>query len=172
MDLDTQAPPVAPPDFDALFRETFVGVARAAALVARDPGVGQEVAQEAFARLLERWDQMEGSEHARRFAYRVAINLARSHVRKHIRVTLAGLDPARRPIEPSTRADDWLEIRAALGALSARQRAVVVLVDYADLDAAEAGRILGISAGTVRAHLMRGRRALRERLRIEEREER
>lgn len=172
MELDTQAPSVAAREFDAFFRDTFVGVARAAALVARDVGVGQEVAQEAFARLLERWDRMEGSEHARRFAYRVAINLARSHVRKHVRVILAGLDPAGRPVEPSTRAEDWLRIRAALGALSARQRAVVVLVDYADLDAAEAGRVLGISAGTVRAHLMRGRRALRERLQTEERGER
>ena len=52
----------------------------------------------------------------------------------------------------------------ALGALSPRQRACVILVDYADMDAAGAADILGMSAATVRVHLMRGRRALQERL--------
>src|SRR5947207_3874068 len=86
-------------DFDTFFRETFVEVARAAALVARDPGVGQELAQEAFFRVYERWTQMESPEHARRFAFRVAINLARSHVRKHFRVALAGLAPRQEPTD-------------------------------------------------------------------------
>lgn len=42
-------------DFDSFFRTHFGRVARAAALVARDPGTGQDLAQEAFARLFERW---------------------------------------------------------------------------------------------------------------------
>ena len=40
----------------------------------------------------------------------------------------------------------------------------MILVDYADMDAAGAADILGMSAATVRVHLMRGRRALQERL--------
>jgi DNA-directed RNA polymerase specialized sigma24 family protein len=80
-------------DFDGFYRDTFGSVARAAALVARDPGTGQELAQEAFFRLYERRDRFETIEHARRFAYRVAINLARSHLRKHLRVRLSGLEP-------------------------------------------------------------------------------
>ena len=76
---------VALPEFETFFRETFDGVARAAALVARDLGIGQELAQEAFFRLYERWSEMQSEEHARRFAYRVTINLARSHLRKHLR---------------------------------------------------------------------------------------
>ena len=165
MDLAAEVPATeALADFDAFFRDAFAGVARAAALVARDPGVGQELAQEAFFRLYERWGRIESLEHARRFAYRVAINLARSHVRKHLRVVLAGLEPGGRGEAPATRSEDWLVVSAALAELSARQRAVVVLVDYVDMDAAEAGTVLGISAATVRAHLLRGRRALRERL--------
>ena len=49
----------------------------------------------------------------------------------------------------------------ALGALSPRQRACVVLVDYVDMDQAEVAGILGMAAGTARVHLMRGRRTLR-----------
>lgn len=70
-------------DFDTFFRTYFPGVARAAALVARDPSTGQDLAQEAFARLYQRWHDMASVDHARNFVFRVAINLARSHLRKH-----------------------------------------------------------------------------------------
>jgi RNA polymerase sigma factor (sigma-70 family) len=155
-------------DFDTFFRETFVVVARAAALVARDPGVGQESAQEAFFRLYQRWPRMESAEHARRFAFRVAINLARSHLRKYLRVTLAGLEPRGERSEAVAQVDDWLVIRSALSGLSPRRRAVLVLVDYVGMDVAEAGEVMGISAGSVRTHLMRGRRDMRKRLGMRE----
>lgn len=72
----------APADFDTCYRELFPRVARTAALVARDPQLGPDLAQEAFARLYERWDRMASPEHARNFAFRVALNLARSHLRR------------------------------------------------------------------------------------------
>ena len=160
-------------DFDSFFRTHFERVARAAALVARDPGTGQDLAQEAFARLFERWRDMNSEDHARNFAYKVAINLAKSHLRKHLRVSFIGL---RRSDEPSAadgpgRSDDWLQVADALRSLSPRQRTCVVLVDYADMDASGAARVLGMKAGTVRVHLMRGRRALRERLGVAEGED-
>jgi hypothetical protein len=62
-------------DFDSFFRTHFEWVARAAAPVARDPGLGQDFAQEAFARLFARWRGMDSEDHARNFAYKVAINL-------------------------------------------------------------------------------------------------
>jgi RNA polymerase sigma-70 factor (ECF subfamily) len=160
-------------EFDPFFHAHFEKVARAAALVTRDAAAGQDLAQEAFMRLLERWDTMESDDHARNFAFKVAVNLARSHVRKHGRLSLYGL---RGPDAPGNTgamgpSDAWLEMTAALGALSPRQRACVVLVDYADMDSAAAAAILGMSAGTVRAHLMRGRRSLRASLGLARKEE-
>ncbi len=67
--------------------------------------------------------------------------------------------------------DAWFGMIDALGALSPRQRACVVLVDYADMDSAAAAGILGMSAGTVRVHLMRGRRALRDGLGLAQEED-
>ncbi|HEV8564088.1 MAG TPA: sigma factor-like helix-turn-helix DNA-binding protein [Actinomycetota bacterium] len=114
---------------------------------------------------------MQSEEHARNFAYRVAINLARSHVRKLGRVTLFGpRRPERATEDPNELTAAWLEMAEALAGLSPRQRACVVLIDYADMDAASAARILGLGTGTVRVHLMRGRRALRERLGLEPKE--
>src|SRR5207344_2366839 len=103
----------------------------------------------------------------------VAIDLARSHLRKNLRVSLFGL---RRSDEPeaddaATRSDDWLQVVDALRALSPRQRACVVLVDYVDMDASGAARVLGLGAGTVRVHLMRGRRVLRHSLGLPPRED-
>ena len=164
-------PGAAAADFDGFFRVQFPGVARAAALVARDIGAGQDAAQEAFARLFTRWHDMESPDHARNFAYRVAINLARSHLRKHARVSLFGLKRSEQATrDPNEHTVAWLEMSEALAGLTPRQRACVVLIDYADLDAASAARILGMGTGTVRVHLMRGRRALRERLGLEPKE--
>src|SRR5206468_10765134 len=124
-------------DFDSFFRTHFERVARAAALVARDPGTGQDVAQEAFARLFERWGDMGSEDHARNFAYKVAINLARSHLRKHLRVSFTGLrrSDEREGADAAIRSDDWLQVADALRSLSPRQRACVGLVDYAGMHA-------------------------------------
>jgi RNA polymerase sigma-70 factor (ECF subfamily) len=46
--------------------------------------------------------------------------------------------------------------------LSMRQRAVVVLTYWDDLDADEISRRLGISSGAVRKHLARARARLKE----------
>ena len=50
--MDIEAPvPMVTASFDDCFRDFFPGVARAAALVTRDPQLGPDIAQETFARL-------------------------------------------------------------------------------------------------------------------------
>jgi RNA polymerase sigma-70 factor (ECF subfamily) len=155
-------------DFDGCFRDLFPGVARAAALVARDHNLGPDIAQEAFARLYERWDRIESHDHARNFAYRVAVNLARSHLRRRIAAPF-GLSGPEGVVRDSTGSSAaWLDAVAALADLSPKQRSCVVLVDYADLDAASVSAVLGMAEATVRVHLLRGRRALRARLDLPE----
>ncbi|CAN5532761.1 hypothetical protein BH23ACT3_BH23ACT3_10530 [soil metagenome] len=56
-------------------------------------------------------------------------------------------------------------VTAALDGLSLRQRAVVFLTYWEDLGVADVGGRLGISEGSVKRHLARGRSALREVLR-------
>ena len=158
--------------FDELFRSMFPKVARTAALVTRDPGLGPDIAQEAFARLYERWDRMESPEHARNFVFRVAVNLGRSHLRRRLAAPFGLSGPEPSAPDATGRTDDWLTVAMALQGLSAHQRAAVVLIDYADLDSAAAAAILGITASTARSHLMRGRSALHEALGIPEEDDR
>jgi RNA polymerase sigma-70 factor (ECF subfamily) len=55
-------------------------------------------------------------------------------------------------------------VRDAVVALSVRQRAVIVLTYWADLDPRTVAERLGISEGSVRRHLARARAHLREAL--------
>lgn len=167
-----EATPTLTLDFDPFFHAHFPKVARAAAFVARDEGIGQELAQEAFVRALQRWGDLESDEHARNFVYKVAINLARSHMRKYARVRPYGLTGfGDRHVEAVNTTEDRIELFEALGGLTPRQRACVVLVDYVDMAPDAVARILGTSATTVRVHVMRGRSVLRDRLGYERMEE-
>jgi RNA polymerase sigma-70 factor (ECF subfamily) len=170
--MDTEAGPatelvLSPASFDAFFRDRFAGVARATALVVRDIQLGEDFAQEAFARLYPRWGAMESEEHARNFVFRVALNLARSHLRRRrllpFRLRREGFrDTFTEDMSGATA--ERMAIVEAFGGLSPRQRSCVVLIDYVGYDATYAAEVLGMNVGTVRVHLMRGRRALRERL--------
>ena len=56
------------------------------------------------------------------------------------------------------------ELRTALAALPARQRAAVVLRYYADLSEQQAGEALGCSSAAVRSMVARAMESLRERI--------
>ena len=53
------------------------------------------------------------------------------------------------------------EVLAAVARLSPRQRAVVYLTYWDDLDPMSVAEVLGISDGAVRRHLARARKSLR-----------
>jgi RNA polymerase sigma factor (sigma-70 family) len=90
-----------------------------------------------------------------RAVVRTALNRRRSSARK----------PTGAPLEDAADADevalDDPSLRAALEELSDRQRSVVFLRYYADLDYSAIGRILGIRRGTVGALLHAAHRSLR-----------
>jgi RNA polymerase sigma-70 factor (ECF subfamily) len=153
-------------DFDRFFRQQFPIVARTVALVVHDFETGQDVAQESFARLYVRWERMESQEHARNFVFKVAITMARSHLRRQRRQLAARLEgPGRTAlVDEAARAADRVTLAAALGGLSGRQRVCLALVDYAELEVRTVARLLRIRSSTVRVHLSRGRRALAQAL--------
>ena len=70
-------------------------------------------------------------------------------------------------LDAAERADARAHLGAALAALTATRRAVVLLHDVEGWTHREIGDHLGIAEGTVRAHLFWARRALRERLSAE-----
>jgi RNA polymerase sigma factor (sigma-70 family) len=99
-------------------------------------------------------------ENRRAYLYRAVLNESRKW---HRRNALRSRHEARLRGAPTWELPDFRpEVRAAVERLSVRQRAVVLLTYWADLDVGAVAGTLGISDGAVRRHLARGRARLRE----------
>lgn len=146
-------------DFDALFREAGSGVFRT--LYAYTGGrrdIAEEAMAEAFARALARSGTIRDPV---AWIYRTAFRLANEELRAERR-----RGPA--PGEEASPAPELSGLMEALRRLSPNQRAAIVLRHVLDLDVSEVAHRMGTAAPTVRVHIHRGRKRLRELLGAEE----
>ncbi|OLF11356.1 sigma-70 family RNA polymerase sigma factor [Actinophytocola xanthii] len=139
-------------EFDALFDSSFETMKRLAYLLGADDP--ENIAQESFVRLHERWDTLAAPDRAAGYLRRTVVNLSRTRLR-HLRVVRRV--PEARPIhevsaeEAVLAGDDHPRLRAVLAALPRRQRQVIVLRYWLDLDQNAIAETLGIAVGTVKA---------------------
>jgi RNA polymerase sigma-70 factor (ECF subfamily) len=147
--------------FETFFETEVVRLYRALCLVTRDPYEAEELTQEAFVRVLERWDRVSIMENPSGYLYRTAMNAFRKTRRRAQVATrrALGIEPSADSI--ATIDGDDVAMRA-LATLTERQRAAVVLTDLLGYPSAEAGAILGMRPGTVRTHVARAHAALKE----------
>jgi RNA polymerase sigma-70 factor, ECF subfamily len=123
-------------------------------------GEAEEIMQDAFLALLERWDQVSVMEDPEAYLYRTAMNVFRQRVRRasvRLRKALNVLPPDDALVLVEARD----EATRALALLTPRERQAIVLTAYLGYSSEEAGRILGIKASTVRVLTTRARAALR-----------
>ena len=143
----------------ALFREHHVELVRLALLMVGDLATAEDVVQDAFEHLHRRWHRLREPGAGLAYARSTVMNGCRSvHrrsavARKHA-PRLAG--PVIYSPDAATGLAEHGELVTALRSLSRRQREVLVLRFYADLDAAEIAATLRISASTVRSTTSRG----------------
>jgi RNA polymerase sigma-70 factor, ECF subfamily len=143
--------------YEAHHRRLFVSLC----LVTGDRQEAEEVMQEAFVRLLERWDRLPTIDDPSGYLFRVSMNVFRNRYR---RAKLA----LRRTFEPGAPADDLAVVEGrdavvrALRTLTPQQRQAAVLTWLLGYSSEEAGRMLGIRASTVRVLTSRARAAMRE----------
>ena len=119
--------------------------------------------QEAFVRVLERWDRVARMDRPEGYLYRTAMNLHRNRQRR-ARLALRKLTSSAAGTDEFHRAEERDALARALAKLPPRQRAAVVLTELLDCSSEDAGRILGVRSGTVRALAYQARNALREAL--------
>ncbi len=150
-------------DFDAFFAAEHERLFRAMVLLCGDPAEADDLAQEGFVAVLEKWDRVSVMDSPVAYLYRAAVNAHRSRVRRAVRWARRSLFE-RGAEDVSDAALTRTEVRRALWTLSDEQRSAVVLVDWVGLSAEEAGTVLGIEATGVRTRLHRARKALREEL--------
>ena len=146
--------------FDAFFAEEHERLFKALYFVTGNRDDSEELMQEAFLRLWERWHDLERIDDPTAYLFRVALNAFRSR-RRRAAVALRKLTPVHEERDPFTDAEMRADVRDLLLGCTPRQRAALVLVDLLGYTSEQAARILGVRPSTVRALATQGRRAIR-----------
>jgi RNA polymerase sigma-70 factor (ECF subfamily) len=144
-------------DLEELYRTRRPQFCRAAAAIAGDPALGEDAVQEAFAKAVRKRRSYRGRGSLEAWVWRIVVNAARDARRKPR--PLLGLRDRPEAATPNGRGASL-----PLELLTDRQREVLFLHHYADLDYATIAEALGISPGTVGATLSTARRVLRQAL--------
>lgn len=145
--------------FDPLFRALYPRVLRSAHCMLGDRAAAEDVAQEAFARLLAGAVLEPG--HAERWVFKVSRNLAISRLRAVRRIL---------PLSDSESMEGWetgddterraLLLSAAVRALPKRQQEVVAMRIYGELSYEAIANATGRTLGAIKQELHRAKLAL------------
>lgn len=136
---------------------------RTAFLLCGDWHHADDVVQAVFTKLYLNWGKVQ--RHDRLDAY-VRTMLVRATFDRRRRLSwrreVSWAEPPEVPARGDSSVDDRLLLFDALAKMPPRQRAVVVLRFWEDLDVAETAHVLGCSEGTVKSQSARGLAKLRE----------
>lgn len=142
-----------------------------------------DVVQDAFIKAHKYLDKFEGNSSFYTWLYRIVMNLAIDHIRKHRRIKPVELDEQHLEAAGDGPGDDLLpkvlggnpsralldkEIRArideALGELSENHRAVLVMRELEGMSYEEMAQSMGCSKGTIMSRLFHARKNMQKRL--------
>jgi RNA polymerase sigma-70 factor, ECF subfamily len=139
-------------ELETLYRSRLPEFRRVAAAIAGDRELGSDAVQEAFAAAVRKRRSYRGDGTLEAWVWRIVVNAARDVRRRSV-------GPA-----PDIRETNGHAPVLPLELLTDRQREIVFLHYYADLDYAAIANALEISPGTVGATLNAARRTLRSAL--------
>ena len=140
------------PTLESVYTAYHAALSRYAAWLTRDPTGAADLVQEAFVRLAARWVAVR---EPRAYLFQLVTNLARREWRRQQQERAL-------PSDRGLTADpaDAVAIRAAVDRLPPKERQVVWLHYYLDLDVMDVARITGRPEGTVKSQLFGARRRL------------
>lgn len=147
-----------PPGFVTLYHDRYGHMVRLAHLLTGRQDVAEELVQDAFVKLADRWQRIDAPG---AYLRTVVVNACRSHHRR--RGVEERYVAAQQP--EVTGPPEVHGIWEQLHQLSPRRRAALVLRYYEDLDDHEIARVLSCRPATVRSLVHRGLRQLEEVLR-------
>ncbi len=149
-------------EFAEFFRASWEPCLRAVVAVAGRPELAEDQVAEAFAKAWVSWRKVRRHPAPRAWVVRTALNTGASWWRRRRRELPLADHDLTAPGDLGGGLDATL--LTAIWRLPSRQREVIALRIFLDLDTATIARQLGIKAGTVRMHLSRGVTALRHEL--------
>ena len=156
--------------FEAIFRQWYEPVVRAANRVLHDPGVAEELSQDVFLELWRRRDTLAPDSSVAGYLMQAVRNRALNHLR-HLQVQRKSAVYVEALSEPAEQADADTQagelqdaIRDAIAALPPRTREVFLMSRERNLRYSEIAEALGVSVKAVEANMSRALRQLRDRL--------
>ena len=144
------------PQIEAAYRSGYSRFLAVAAMLCGDADEGREAVQEGFVRAIRRRETYRGDAPLEAWLWRVVVNTAQSAARRPRQIPMAEPPEPRRTPEP---ADDAM--LALLGGLPVRQRTVLFLRFYADMEYRTIAEVLELEVGTVGSTLNAALAALR-----------
>ena len=135
----------------------LVGTLRMMGVPAED---AVEVAQEAFIRLIPRWERVSGYDRPHAWLRTVAWRLWLNRCKRDRGLSAAPLPDLPAPGGSDTDLHRRLILQTALTGLGEGQREIVILHYLLDLPVAQIAQELGVAEGTVKSRLSRARTAL------------
>lgn len=153
-----------PISFEELFEAEQHRLFRALCLITRDVHEAEDIGQEAFVRVLERWDRVGSMVDPVGYLYRVAMNVFRSRYRRTVVAARRVFANVGR--DEISEVDERDSVVRMLAGLNGQQRAALVLTSLLGYSSDEAGGMLGMSGSTVRVLTTRARTTLRKRTEV------
>ncbi len=146
-----------------MFRAHYASVFASVLLIVHDRGRAEEVTQDAFLKLYERWTAVNWVvEYPPAWVHQVAVRAAIRRAQREKVVPVAEpVDRATAEVVPD------VDLVNAIGMLAPKQRAAVVLFYLEDRPVEEIARVMGTSTSTVKQHLHRARARLADVLKEE-----
>jgi RNA polymerase sigma factor (sigma-70 family) len=143
---------------EAIYERRYHRFVRVAEAVVGDPELARDVVQDAFARLVQRQADFRGEGSLDGWAWRTVVNTALNARRDRPPAPVELVESLESSVNghPSD-----ARVRALVASLPDRQRLVLFLRYYADLDYSSIGETLQIETGTVGATLNQAHAAIR-----------
>jgi RNA polymerase sigma-70 factor, ECF subfamily len=122
-----------------------------------------DVVQDAYIKVFRSLGQYRGESAFSTWLHRIAARTAIDHLRRRrVQQPLDGIDPPASQLGPEDRTVVDDQVGRALAALTADQRAAVVLVDQLGMSYDDAADVLDVQPGTVASRVSRARARTRE----------
>lgn len=147
-------------DFDSFVEEEHVRLYQALYFITGNREDAEDIAQDAFLKMWERWAEIDLIDDPTGYLFRVALNAFRMR-RRRAATALRRVAPIAGERDGFAEAEMRVDVRELLLSLSPRQRAALLLVDLLGYPSDEAARILRVRPSTVRNLASQARRALR-----------
>jgi RNA polymerase sigma-70 factor (ECF subfamily) len=146
--------------FEGFFEQHHGRLFAGLCLVTGSRSEAEDVMQEAFLRVWQRWDRVSEMDEPAGYLFRTAMNVARTR-RRRAALALKRAVGLASSSDAFAQVNDRDELIRAIGELAPRERAAIVLTALEEYSSKEAGQMLGIADSTVRVLAGRARTSMR-----------